>query len=171
MIDANSLTLLIILPSDTPCRKYYLCICLKTPKFSFVSFRPHFYSPHLSSSFTLYSSRVLFLVNRIVFSTEEKNNSPWLIQLLVGIFWGKGQQKHLSSIKSTPSSFSTSHILFQTVSFWKNWTPVLHHNFVAIFSLELYKVNLPCTWEYWWISWLLLELVLHSQSVTSEGVV
>ena len=86
MIDANSLTLLIILPSDTPCRKYYLCICLKTPTFSFVSFRPRFYSPHLSSSFTLYSSRVLFLVGYIAFSSEEKTITPdsfnyWLVFL------------------------------------------------------------------------------------------
>ena len=84
MINANSLTLLIILPSDTPCRKYYLCICLKTPTFSFVSFRPHFYSPHLSSSFTLYSSHVLSLVGCIAFSTEEKTITPdWFIYWVV----------------------------------------------------------------------------------------
>ena len=86
MIDANSLTLLIILPSDTPCRKYYLCICLKTPTFSFVSFRPHFYSPHLSSSFVFHSLfPTCFIFGRLhcVFNWKKTITPDWFIYWLV----------------------------------------------------------------------------------------
>ena len=113
MINANSLILLIILPSDTPCRKYYLCICLKTPTFSFVSFRPHFYSPHLSSSFTLYSSHVLSLVGCIPFSTEEKNNNPWLIHLLGGIFKKKNSRNTWVQIRRLPTVFQLLRFFFK----------------------------------------------------------
>ena len=119
MINANSLTLLIILPSDTPCRKYYLCICLKTPTFSFVSFRPHFYSPHLSSSFVFHSLfPTCFIFGRLhcVFNWR-KNNNPWLIHLLVGIFKKKDSRNTRVQLSQLPAVFHLLTFFFKLYRF------------------------------------------------------